>query len=113
MIARVLFILLAVSFVSRAASAQSAFEPASVTYVVCVTSETKKLALRVPPLAKDGVIEQAFAACVAEEKELRKLLMEKGATNAGADMQLSQIRKFIAQSAHVDIDRVRANIKPR
>ncbi len=113
MIARILFILLAIPFVSFAASAQAAFEPASVAYVVCITAETKKLALREPPLAKDAVIEQAFDACATEEKELRKLLAEKGATAASADMQLSQIRKFITQNARDDIDRVRANVKPR
>lgn len=40
------------------AHAQTAFEPHTVAYILCVTNETKKLALVSPEIAKDAIIQR-------------------------------------------------------
>lgn len=107
-------VLLAAIALASPAKAQTAFDPASVAYVLCVTNETKKLALMMPPIAKAAVIEQAFHACGEGEARLRHSLAEKGVAADAADERLWQIKKFIRQSAPDDIERLRANsARPR
>ncbi|MBX3512613.1 MAG: hypothetical protein KIT15_00675 [Xanthobacteraceae bacterium] len=95
------------------AHAQTAFEPHTVAYVLCVTNETKKLALAIPEIAKDSIIERAFGACKDEEASGRKLLSEKGVSAAAIDERFARVKKFVRLSALDDIDRQRANRIPR
>ena len=96
------FALLSIALlVSSAAQAQGPFDPPSVAYVLCVSNEMKKLALQNPPLEKDSVIERAFGACGSEAADIK------------SSDRLSQIQKFIRQTAQDEIDRVRANQRPR
>ncbi len=111
---RFALILLTASLSSSPSHAQTAFDPGSLAYVLCVTNETKKLALEMPPIAKDVVIERAFGACGDLEAAARKSLGEKGATPGEIDDRLSQTKKFIRQNAPDDIDRFRVNsARPR
>lgn len=95
------------------AQAQTAFEPHTVAYALCVTNEIKKLALAMPEIAKDAIIESAFAACGSEEAEARRLLAEKGVSAHAIEARLSQTKKFIRLTAPDDIDRQRVNRVPR
>lgn len=95
------------------AHAQTAFEPHTVAYVLCVTNETKKLALAIPEIAKDAIIERAFSACRDEEVSGRKLLSEKGASAAAIDERFDRVKKFVRLTAPDDIDRQRINRVPR
>jgi len=98
---------------SEAAYAQTAFEPHTVAYSLCVTSETKRLALATPQIAKDAIVEKAFAACGGEEADARRMLAEKGVSAAAIEERLSQTKKFIRLTAPDDIDRQRVNRIPR
>ena len=95
------------------AQAQTAVEPHTVAYVLCVTNETKKLALAIPEIAKDAIVERAFGACRHEEASGRKLLSETGASAAAIDERFARVKKFIRLSAPDDIDRQRVNRIPR
>lgn len=105
--------LLALASFASPAKAQSAFDPEPVAYVLCVTNETKKRALIIPPIAKDVIVAQAFAACSEDEALLKKSLAEKGAVPSAIDARLAQIKIFIRQTAEDDIDRFRVNARPR
>jgi len=106
-------ILLAALLFSSGVRAQSAFDPMSVAYVLCVTSETKKLALVTPPVAKEVIIERAFGACDDAEAQARKSLAEKGVSGSVIDERIAQTKKFIRLTAPDDVDRFRVNARPR
>lgn len=110
---RPILALLALASFAAPAKAQSAFDPEPVAYVLCVTNETKKRALINPPIAKGAIVAQAFAACSADEAQLKKALMDKGVAASAVDTRLAQIKKFIRQTAEDDIDRFRVNARPR
>jgi len=97
----------------KPAHAQTAFDPHTVAYVICVTGETKKLALVTPEIEKSAIISRAFDACGDVESGTRKALREQGASDAALDQRFAQIRKFIEQTAQDDIDRQRINRVPR
>jgi hypothetical protein len=94
-------------------SAQTAFEPHTVAYALCVTTETKRLALVTPDLAKDAIIERAFGACDGEEVAARQSLAEKGISATAIEERFAQTKKFIRVTAPDDIDRQRINRVPR
>ena len=71
------FFSLAAALLSTAAHTQSAFDPEPMAYVLCITNETKRLALVNPPVAKDTIVEQSFRACGEEEKQIEKLVAER------------------------------------
>jgi hypothetical protein len=110
---RIALAFLAVFFFQSSASAQSAFDPEPMAYVLCVSNETKRLALVMPPVAKETVADQAFRACAGDEAELRKSLAAKGVMQSEADARVSQIQKFIRLTAPDDVERQRANRVPR
>jgi hypothetical protein len=110
---RFAFVLLAALAGAPAAKAQNAFDPSTVAYVLCVTNETKKLALVMPQIEKNAIVERAFAACADTEREARKMLAGQGANQAALDERFAVIRKFIRQTAEDDIDRLRINRVPR
>jgi hypothetical protein len=93
--------------------AQTAFEPHTVAYALCVTNETKKLAQVTPEIAKDLIIERAFAACKDEETGGKKILADKGMSASAIDERFAQVKKFIRLTAPDDIDRQRVNRVPR
>jgi hypothetical protein len=105
--------LLAGCFFAPAAQAQTAFEPHTVAYALCVTGETKKLALMTPELAKDAIIERAFGACDGEETLARQALAGKGVSASAIEERFAQTKKFIRVTAPDDIDRQRINRVPR
>lgn len=98
---------------NNAAQAQSPFDPHTVAYVLCVTSETKTLALATPALEKDTIITRAFDGCRDVEAQTRKALAAQGMNGEALDQRFLQIRKFIRQTAEDDIDRQRVNRVPR
>jgi hypothetical protein len=106
-------VLLSTIFLITPAPAQTAFEPHTVAYALCVTRETKKLALITPELPKDAIIERAFRACDGEEAAARQSLAEKGISAAAIEERLAQTKKFIRVTAPDDIDRQRINRVPR
>jgi hypothetical protein len=106
-------VLLAAIFLITSAHAQTAFEPHTVAYALCVTSETKRLALMTPELPKDAIIERAFGACDGEEAAARQSLAEKGVSAAAIEERFAQTKKFIRVTAPDDIDRQRINRVPR
>jgi hypothetical protein len=110
---RISLVLLAALLFSSAARAQSAFDPVSVAYVLCVTDETKKLALVAPPIAKEVIIERAFGACGDVEAQARKSFAEKGASAGVIDERITQMKKLIRLTAPDDVDRFRVNKVPR
>lgn len=93
--------------------AQTAFEPHTVAYSLCVTNETKKLALVTPEIVKDAIIARAFAACGDEEAEARRSLATKGMSESAIEERFSRTKKFIRLTAPDDIDRQRVNRVPR
>lgn len=93
--------------------AQTAFEPHTVAYALCVTTEIKQLALATPEIAKQAIIERAFAACGDEEAEAKRWLAAKGVSESAIGERLSQTKKFILLTAPDDIDRQRVNRVPR
>lgn len=95
------------------AHAQTAFEPHTVAYVMCVTNETKKLALVSPEIAKDAIIQRAFGACSSDEMAARKSLEKIGTGEAAINERISSTKQFICLTAPDDIDRQRANRIPR
>ncbi len=105
--------LLGVISFSVSVHAQTAFEPYTVAYSLCVTNETKKLALVTPEIAKDAIIARAFAACGEEEAEARRSLAAKGVSERAIEERFSQTKKFIRLTAPDDIDRQRVNRVPR
>lgn len=109
---RVAVLLSTVSF-SVPVHAQTVFEPHTVAYSLCVTNETKKLALVSPEIAKDAIIERAFAACGEEEAEARRSLAAKGVSESAIEERFSRTKKFIRLTAPDDIDRQRVNRVPR
>ncbi len=109
---RVAALLAALSF-SFPVQAQTAFEPHTVAYSLCFTSEIKKLALVTPEIAKDAIVERAFAACDDEEEKARRSLAEKGVDESAIAARLLQTRKFLRLTAPDDIDRQRVNRVPR
>lgn len=111
--ARISLVLLAALSFSSGARAQGAFDPVSVAYVLCVTDETKKLALVAPPIATEVVIERAFGACGGVEAKARKALAEKGVSAGAIDERIMQMKKFIRLTAPDDIGRFRVNKVPR
>lgn len=94
-------------------SAQPLFDPNTVAYVLCVTNETKRLALVVPELEKREILDRAFAGCRDVEARTRKALTEQGAAADALEQRFAQISKFIRQTAEDDIDRLRINRVPR
>ena len=82
-------------------------------YVLCITNETKRLALVNPPVAKDTIVEQSFRACGEEEKQIKTSLAQKGMSAAAVEERLGRIQKFIRQTAPDDIERFRINRVPR
>lgn len=96
------------------AYAQSPFDPNAVAYVLCVTNETKRLALLIPPIPKNDVIERAFGACGDDEAMLRQSLAAQNFSEAAAGERIANTKKFIRQNAPDDIERLRANsLRPR
>lgn len=110
---RVIAALFVCFFANSAAQAQTPFDPHTVAYVLCVTSETKTLALAVPALEKDTIVTRAFTGCNDVEAEARKALAVQGMNDEALDQRFLQIRKFIRQTAEDDIDRQRVNRVPR
>jgi hypothetical protein len=106
-------VLLSAIFFVTSVHAQTAFEPHTVAYALCVTSETKRLALVTPDLAKDAIIERAFGACNGEEAAARQSLAEKGISATAIEERFAQTKKFIRVTAPDDIDRQRINRVPR
>jgi hypothetical protein len=109
---RPVFVLLAALLFSPAANAQGAFDPPVMAYVLCVTDETKKLALEMPPRDKAQVIENALSACGDLEAQSRKSLSDHGLGLAAIEQRLAQLKKFLRQTAQDDIDRFRVNRTP-
>jgi hypothetical protein len=105
--------LLTAFFFSMPAQAQTAFDPHTVSYVLCVTNETRKLALATPQIEKNAIIERSFAACGDAEAEARKALADQGISKTALDERFGIIKKFIRQTAEDDIDRLRINRVPR
>lgn len=93
--------------------AQTAFEPYTVAYALCVTNEMKKLALVVPRIPKEAVIGRAFAACGDEEATGRRSLAAQGVSESAIEERFAQTKKFILLTAPDDIDRQRVNRVPR
>lgn len=93
--------------------AQTAFEPYTVAYSLCVTNETKTLALVRPEIAAEAILARAFAACADEEAAARRGLAAKGVSARAIEERLSQTKKFIRLTAPADIDRQRVNRVPR
>ena len=112
MMVRSALILVAALLSATATQAQGVFDPASVAYVLCVTDEAKKLALKVPPLSDDAIFDQAFNACSDQAGLLRQSLAERNLTKAAIDERFSQIRKFMRHAVQSDIGRVRSNTVP-
>jgi len=110
---RFVLVLLAAFAGASAANAQSAFDPSTVAYVLCMTNETKKLALAMPQIEKPVIVERAFTACEDAERDARKMLAGQGVNKAALDERFAVIRKFIRQTAEDDIDRLRINRVPR
>lgn len=110
---RISLVFLATLLFSSGARAQGVFDPGSVAYVLCVTDETKRLALVAPPVAKEVIIERAFGACGDVEAQARKSLAEKGVSASAIDERIAQTKKFIRLTAPDDIDRQRVNKVPR
>jgi hypothetical protein len=111
-ITRAALLLAAISHAS-AAKAQSAFDPEPVSYVLCVTNAMKRLALETPPIATDAIVERTFRACGEDETQLRKSLAGKGVAANVIEDRLALIKKFIRQTLPDDIERFRANVRPR
>ncbi len=109
---RIVFVLLAAAF-ANPAHAQTAFEPHTVAYSLCVTNEIKQLSLATPEIAKDAIIGRAFVFCREEELEGKKLLAEKGMSAAAIEDRFAQVKRFIRQTAADDIDRFRIHRIPR
>jgi hypothetical protein len=105
--------LFAAFLASLPAHAQSAFEPHTVAYVLCVTNETKKLALVTPHMEKKAIVENAFGACGNAENDTRTALAAQGVSKAALDERFVQIKKIIRQTAEDDIDRYRISARPR
>ncbi|MBX3507056.1 MAG: hypothetical protein KF895_16380 [Parvibaculum sp.] len=113
MIFRLVLPALAMLVSSVSAHAQTAFEPHTVAYVLCVSNATKKLALAIPEIAKDSIIERAFGACSSDEMAARKSLAKIGTGEAAINERISSTKQFIRLTAPDDIDRQRANRIPR
>lgn len=100
-------------FFSAPAHTQGMFDPATAAYALCVTHATKQLAVSSPRLTKDEVIGEAFRGCGDTEKEVRTSLTKSGVTAGAIEDRLQTLKKFIRLNAPDDIDRYRANEKPR
>jgi hypothetical protein len=112
-IPRFVFALVAVAALAHPARAQSAFEPHTVAYSICVTNEIKQLALATPEIAKDTIIGRAFVFCREEELEGKKLLAERGLDGAAIEERFAQVKRFLRQTAPDDIERFRVHRIPR